>query len=50
MICHAILFFNVLPRHANIMTDKGFNIFHECAARCEPLLPGGTIKCTHLAA
>ena len=36
------------------MTDKGFNIFDECAARCvhlfpqkksAPLLPDGTVKC-----
>ena len=29
----------VLLRHANIMTDKGFNIFIECAARCVHLFP-----------
>ena len=29
----AVLFFYVLPRHTNIMTDKGFNLFDECAAR-----------------
>ena len=52
-------FFNELPRHANIMTDKEFNLFDECAARvyiCShrekiaPLLPEGTVKYTHLAA
>ena len=32
-ICLAILFFYVLPRHTNLMTDKGFNLFDECAAR-----------------
>ena len=30
-ICLAVLFFYVLPRHANIMTDKGFSHFDECA-------------------
>ena len=33
------LVFYVLPRHTNIMTDKGFNLFDECAARCIHLLP-----------
>ena len=33
-VCLAVLFFYVLPRHANIMTDKGFNFFGECAANC----------------
>ena len=38
------------------MTDKGPNLFDECAARCPfrkkstPLLPEGTVKCAHLAA
>ena len=32
-ICLAVLFFYVLPRHTNLMTDKGFNLFDECAAR-----------------
>ena len=27
-------FFNVLPRDTNVITDKGFNLFGECAARC----------------
>ena len=31
-------FFFVLPRHTNIMTDKMFNIFYECGARCAHLL------------
>ena len=55
----AVLFFYVLLRHTNIMTDKGFNLFDECAARCvhlshrrksAPVLSEGTVKCTHLAA
>ena len=29
VVCLAV-FFYVLPRHTNIMTDKGFNIFDEC--------------------
>ena len=33
------LFFSVLPRHTSIMTDKGFNLFYECAARCVHLFP-----------
>ena len=32
-------FFNVLPRHTNIMTNKGFNLFDKCVARCVHLLP-----------
>ena len=51
-------FFYLLPRHTNVMTDNGFNIFYECAARCVHLPPQkegaplleGTLKCTHLAA
>ena len=47
--------FYVLPRHTNIMTDKGFHPFDECAAKCVHLLPRmrsaplseGTVKCTH---
>ena len=31
--------FYVLPRNNNIMTDKGFNLFDECAARCAHLFP-----------
>ena len=47
----SLVFFYVLPRHMNIMTDKGFNIFHEWAARCVHLFPQeGTVKWTHLAA
>ena len=38
-ICLAVLFFYVLPRHANIMTGKGLNFFDECAARCLHLFP-----------
>ena len=34
-----ILVFYVLPTHTNIMTDKGFNLFDECAARCVHLFP-----------
>ena len=53
-----IFVFYVLPTHTNIMTDKGFNLFDECAARCVHLFPQkeectpleGTVKCTHLAA
>ena len=30
----SILVFHLLPRHTNIMIDKGFNLFDECAARC----------------
>ena len=32
-------FLDVLPRHTNIITDKGFNLFNECAARCVNLSP-----------
>ena len=39
-------YFYVLPRLTNIMIDKGFNLFNECA----PLLPEGTVKSRHLAA
>ena len=44
--------FYVLPRNTNIMTDKGFNLFDECAAtgRSAPIIPEGTVKYTHLAA
>ena len=28
----------VLPRHTHIITEKGFNLFDECAARCVHLL------------
>ena len=57
-VCLAVLFFCVLPRHTNIMTDKGFTLFDECAAICvhsshikksASLLPEGTVKCTHQA-
>ena len=52
-------FLDLLPRHTSIMTDKGFSLFDECAARCvhlslrktsTPPLPEGTVKCTHPAA
>ena len=36
-VCVAVLFFYVLPRHTNIMRDKGINLFDECAARCAHL-------------
>ena len=32
-------FFYVLLSYTNIMTDKGFNLFDECAARCTHLFP-----------
>ena len=38
-ICLAALLFYVLPRHTNIMTDKVFKLFDECAARCVHLFP-----------
>ena len=56
-VCLAVLFFHVLPRHTNIMTGKGFNVFDECASRCVYLFPQeeeftffleGTVKCTYL--
>ena len=28
-----------MPRHTNIMTGKGFNVFNECASRCARLSP-----------
>ena len=31
--------FCVLPRHNNIMTVKGFNLFDECTSRCVHLSP-----------
>ena len=31
--------FYVLVRHANIITDKGFNLLDECAPRCVDLFP-----------
>ena len=53
-VCLAVLFFHVLPRHTNIMADKGFNGFdvYICPLRKKsaPCLPEGTVKCTHLAA
>ena len=38
-VCLAVLFFNVLSRHASIMTNKGFNLFDDCAVRCVHLFP-----------
>ena len=38
-VCLAVLFFHVLPRHTNIMADKGFNGFDACASRCVHLSP-----------
>ena len=32
-------FCSVRQRHTNITTDKGFNLFDECAARCVHLFP-----------
>ena len=58
-VCLAVLFFNVLPRHTNIMRDKGLNLFmnalpdvYICPFRKKsaPLLPEVTVKCIHLAA
>ena len=34
-----ILAFYVLPMHTTMMSEKGFNLFDECAARCVHLLP-----------
>ena len=28
-VCFAVLVFYVLPRHTNIMIDKGFNLYYE---------------------
>ena len=39
VVCLAALFFSVLPRHANIMIDKGFNLFDECIAGSVHLSP-----------
>ena len=38
-ICLIVLFFYGLPRHTNIMKDKGFNFFDQCDARCVHLIP-----------
>ena len=32
-------FFYVLPRHTNVIIDKGYIFFNECAARCVHLFP-----------
>ena len=37
--CLAVLIFYVLPRHTNMITDKGFNLFYEFAGRCVHLFP-----------
>ena len=44
-VCLTVLFFFVLPRHTNTITNKGFNHFDECAARCAHLFPQGE-ECT----
>ena len=31
---YSLVCFEVLPRHSNIMVDKGFNLFYDCTARC----------------
>ena len=49
--------FSCTTEDCNIMTDKGFNLFDEYAAKCVhlfpqksvPLLTEETVKCTHLA-
>ena len=38
--------FYVLPRHTNIMTNKGFNLFDKCASRCVHHLPPLEEDCT----
>ena len=38
-VCLAALLSHVLPRHTNILTDKGFNLFDESAARAVLLSP-----------
>ena len=35
--CKVLL--HIIARHTNIITDKGFNLFDECAARCPHLFP-----------
>ena len=30
-VCLTVLFFDLLPRHTNIMAHKGFNLFDQCA-------------------
>ena len=41
-----VFLFCVLPMHTNIVTDKGFNLFDECAARCVHLLYPLEEECT----
>ena len=57
-VCLAVLFSYILPRHTNMMADKGFNVFDQCADRyvhlflrknSAPLFPEGTVRYTHLA-
>ena len=38
-VLQSCLLQDALPRHTNIIADKGFNIFNECAARCVNLSP-----------
>ena len=33
-VCLAVLFFYVLTRHTNTITDKGFSVFDGCTSRC----------------
>ena len=53
-VCLSVLFLYVLPRHTNIITDKGFHLFDECLHPLKKksafLLREGTVKFTHLAA
>ena len=39
-VLQSCFFFYVLPRHINVMIDKVFNLFDECASRCVHLSPG----------
>ena len=38
-VFHSCFFMYSRGMLANIMTDKGFNLFDECAARCVHLFP-----------
>ena len=56
-ICLLVLFFYVLPRHTNIMTEKDFNHYmlpdvyvSSHRKKSTSLLPEGTVKCSYLAA